>query len=91
MPLIKSISDFRAAIRQGNHAWPGGYPLFFICDDGGALCPKCAKTERRNIVEAIAYNLAGGWRVSGIDINWEDTTLFCDHCNEKIESAYGDD
>jgi len=33
---IESISDFRAAIRNGAYAWPGGYPMFFVMADGGA-------------------------------------------------------
>lgn len=88
--LINSISDFRRAVRNGPYAWPGGYPLFFICDDGGALCCKCVKTERRNILESIASDSRDGWRVTAIDINYEDSQLFCDHCSDVIESAYGE-
>lgn len=88
--LINSISDFRKAIRQGSHAWPGGYPLFYICDDGGALCYNCAKTERRNVLESINTKSRDGWRVVAVDINWEDPYLYCDNCDDRIESAYGD-
>lgn len=88
---IKTVSDFRAAVRNGPYAWPGGYPLFFICDDGAALCCKCAKAERRNILESIAHNQRGsGWRVEAMDVNWEDAELICDGCNHLIESAYGE-
>lgn len=88
---INTISQFRAAVRQGPYAWPGGYPLFFICDDGAALCCKCVKSERRNILESIVHNQRDGWRVVGQDINWEDPVLQCEHCNTQIESAYGED
>jgi hypothetical protein len=87
--LIRSISDFRAAVRQGPYAWPGGYPLYFVCDDGGALCPACVKAERRSILDSIANGYRDGWRVVGIDVNWEDADLTCDHCGKAIESAYG--
>ncbi len=87
---INSISDFRAAVRNGPYAWPGGYPLYFVCDDGAALCCNCVKKERRNILESIASKARDGWRVVGLDINYEDTDLFCDHCSETIESAYGE-
>lgn len=90
MPLINSISDFRAAVRHGPYAWPGGYPVFFLCDDGAALCCKCVKTERRNILESIARQARDGWRVVATDINWEDVDLTCDHCSQPIESAYGE-
>ena len=22
------------------YAWPGGYPLYYVCKDGGVLCPE---------------------------------------------------
>jgi hypothetical protein len=34
---IKSVSDYRKAVRNGPYAWPGGYPLFFVTSDGAAL------------------------------------------------------
>lgn len=91
MPLINSIGEFRAAVRQGAYAWPGGYPLYFICDDGGVLCCSCAKSERRNILESIAAKSHDGWQVIGQDVNWEDSHLECEHCGKHIESAYGED
>ena len=88
---INSISDFRAAIRNGQYAWPGGYPCYFITSDGAALSFDAARKERRNILESIATRSNDGWRVVGLDINWEDTELYCDHTNNKIQSAYGED
>jgi len=87
---IKTIGQFRSAVRNGPFAWPGGYPLYFICDDGGVLCCSCVKAERRNIIESIAHESRDGWRVVGIDINYEDSHLECEHCGEHIESAYAD-
>ena len=90
--LIKSISDFRRAIRSGPYAWPGGYPLFFVTADGAALSFKAASKERRNILEAIRDNdTRGGWRVVELAVNWEDPELYCDHSNDRIESAYAED
>jgi hypothetical protein len=89
MMQISSISDFRAAVRNGPYAWPGGYPVYFVCDDGAALCCACVNTERRNILESLAHKQKGdGWHVVGADINYEDSTLYCDQCSERIESAY---
>ncbi len=96
--LIKTISDFRAVSRNGKYAWPGGYPLYFVCDDGEAMCFACAKKERRVLLEALAdkqtsrsagYGPIGDWLVIGVETNWEDDGLFCAHCGEGIESAYG--
>jgi len=76
-------------MRHGPYAWPGGYPCYFVTSDGAALSFKAARQERRNILEAIANKSNDGWRVVGVDINWEDDSLYCDHTGEKIESAYG--
>ena len=68
-------------------AWPGGYPLFYITKDCEVLCPKCAN-ENKELTEDIDDPQ---WYITNVDINWEDTTLYCDHCSKHIESAYGDD
>jgi hypothetical protein len=86
--LINSVSDFRKAIHHGPYAWPGAYPYYFITSDGAALSFKAAKQERRNILEAIHTHTSNGWRIVAIEINWEDSSLLCDHTNERIESAY---
>jgi hypothetical protein len=91
MPLINSPLEFKQALRAGPYAWPGCYPLFFICDGGGALCCACAREEVRNIFSALLRKQNDGWRVIGQDVNWEDADLTCDHCNKQIESAYGED
>jgi len=78
-------------MRYGPYAWPAGYPLYFVTNDGAALSFNTAKKERRNILESIANNSSDGWRIVALDINYEDTELFCDHSGERIESAYGED
>jgi hypothetical protein len=85
-----NIREFKQSLRSGPYAWPGGYPLYFVCDDGGSICCDCARKELRNIASAINANRNDGWRVIGQDVNWEDTELHCDHCNKQIESAYGE-
>lgn len=87
---INSVSDFRAAMRQGPYAWPGGYPLYFITSDGAALSFKAAKDNARLIIESIAHNMRDGWRIVAMDVNWEDDSLLCDATYEPIPSAYGE-
>lgn len=87
---IKTLSDFRAAMRNGPYAWPGGYPLYFITNDGAALSFKAAKDNARSIIESIAHNARDGWRVVACDVNWEDDSLLCDATFEQIPSAYGE-
>lgn len=68
-------------------AWPGGYPLLYVANDGGVLCPKCVQAN----LDLCQDPDADGWNIVGHDINWEDPALYCDHCNGRIESAYAED
>lgn len=83
------INKVKNAIRHP-YAWPGGYPQYLVTTDGAALCCACGRKEWRNIIMAMRQNLRDGWQVDGVDINWENTDLYCDHCSKPIESAYGD-
>ena len=88
--IIQTVSDFRAAMRQGSYAWPGGYPLFFIMEDGEAMSRAAVRDNLRSIIDSIANRRGDGWRVIGMEINWEDDSLTCCHTGERIESAYGE-
>lgn len=91
---IKTISDFRAAIRSGPYAWPGGYPCYFVMSDGEALSFAAAKAERRQILEALRDKGNGErgnlWLPTLFEINYEDGNLICAHTNQRIESAYAE-
>ena len=68
----------------------GSYPIFYIKKSGfmsdSCLCSDCLNdAEEREYLE-----------VSSADqviaaINYEDPDLHCDHCSEKIESAYNEE
>lgn len=88
---INSISDFRRAVRNGPYAWPGGYPCYWIMSDGAACAFDVAKSERRNMLQALAWRDDSGWRPIALDINWEDSDLICAHTDAPIPSAYGED
>jgi hypothetical protein len=90
--LIKTISDFRKAVRLGPYAWPGGYPLYWLMADGEACAFDVAKTERRLMLEAIAHPeyLDHQWLPIALEINYEDSELVCAHTGKKIESAYAE-
>lgn len=89
-PEIKTAAEFKAALRNGAYAWPGGYQMYLICNDGGALCFQCARKEARNVIWAIENKCSDGWRVCATDINYEDTELHCDHCSQQIPAAHGE-
>ena len=81
---IEKVKNF---IRQP-YAWPGGYPLFAVCSDGGCLCKTCATDNFELIAQSTIHLDRDGWQVAGIDVNWEDGELTCDNCGNRIESAY---
>lgn len=60
----------------------GGYPLYYVTNAGGVLCPVCAGAEESpdNDDPVVAS-----------DANWEDPSLYCDGCSKRIESAYAED
>jgi len=85
-----STRDIKRWIRHGAFAWPGGYPMYFITDDGAALSFATVKAEWSNVCDSIRRECSDGWRVIAVDINYEDGDLIDDHSGERIESAYGD-
>ena len=62
-----------------SHAWPGGYPLFYLADGGAVLCPACANNNPEQHPENPLICC---------DANWEDPAMHCDDCGARIESAY---
>lgn len=92
MTMQKPLDLTPYLLGNGNvqsHAWPGGYPLYYLMQDGEAICPACVSSNRKLINEAFADH-DPQWNVLGVDANWEDENMYCCHCNKKIESAYGD-
>lgn len=74
--------------------WPGGYPMYYCFTDGGQICPTCVNENIDEIDAAIRepghFNSHGGWAIDSFDINYEDADLHCDHCHQRIESAYAE-
>lgn len=72
------------------YAWPGGYPLYVIMYDCAPLCCECAKQNLGQIARDTANKLRDSWHAECVAINWDDPDLYCDHCSERIESAYAE-
>ncbi|UJF36548.1 hypothetical protein [Paenibacillus hexagrammi] len=77
------------ALLEGNnnelpsHAFPGGYPLFYVDGDNSILCPTCAN---KSLEGDYTY-----FHPVDFDTNWEDPHMYCDECSKHIESAYGEE
>ena len=88
---MKTLQQAREAARN-TYAWPGGYPLYLLCADGEVLCPDCAKKEWKQVAYATKHpGTDKQWEIAAVDVNWEDESMRCAHCDKHIESAYGDE
>jgi hypothetical protein len=85
-----TTAELKNEIRSGKYAWPGGYPKYFVTDDGEAMSFDSVKENYRLVLDSVKHKNNDGWRVIGVDINWEDDSLICCHSGNKIESAYGE-
>lgn len=89
----KAVNDLKNTIRNP-FAWPGGYPVYIVVDDGEMLCHECTKKEYRTILDSTRREAGDGWQVIGADVLWENEegqTTICPHCGKEIEPAYSED
>ena len=80
---VKQIYDLQWA-KDNPYAWPGGYTVLGVLNDGEYLCNKCLHES-----EVHVGGEADGWRFEGVDIYWEGPPEQCAHCGDAIESEYG--
>jgi len=73
------------------YAWPGGYPIFYIAEDSGVICPKCVQENLELCIGDPGDLFADQWKIIAHEANWENPDLQCDNCNKFIEPAYGED
>ena len=77
-------ADIAKYIARKRYAWPGGYELFAVTDDGGVLCHNCCKSEFAQIVSACPGD---GWNVEAFASASElAESVVCDHCSKEITS-----
>lgn len=88
--MININSPMGAAryVRKERYAWPGGYALALLMNDGGTLCPDCVSSEFHLIAVASRDKLDNGWRpVAVIFESHSDDSCECDHCAKTIWSS----
>lgn len=71
------------------YAWPGGYAIFYLADDGELICADCMETQ----TEIHFDGDADGWRIDaagpfGATEDYPDHDETCAHCNKVIQEAY---
>lgn len=96
---ITSLQDLANTISYGPYAWPGGYPKFFLMQDGETCCFECIKDNKVEVFAAapdegpatVLRSPDPQWWPVAVDINWEDPSMYCAHCGGRIESAYAEE
>lgn len=76
-------------VRMERHAWPGGYPLMLVTDDGGILCATCVSDNFGCISYSYRNGIKDGWYPTGMMNGGEiDTETECDNCGIIIVEAH---
>ena len=88
--MINSLKDLAVAYRTP-HAWPGGYTLHLVLQDGACLCHTCFRDNYRLVASDLKNGDCPGWKPYAQDCNWEDPDLYCDHCGVQIAPEYSQD
>lgn len=88
---INNTRELCATLRAGSHAWPGGYPIVLITDDGEMVHPGALAKDKGALFIAmhdVMHKFSG--RIVGADIYFEGPIVQCAYTNADIESAYGE-
>ncbi len=70
-------------------AWPGGYSIAYITDDGEELCSNCMDSQDDNVHFSGPND---GWKVIGVSAygataDYPDDDATCAHCHSVICEA----
>ena len=71
----------------------GGYPQFVVWQ-GEAYCTDCVNENTKADIDSENHENDCEWldnQELSPAINWEDPSLYCTQCSERIESAYADE
>lgn len=77
--LLVPRSDGTYTVRR--YSMVGGYPIAYLTGESSVLCGTCVAEE----IYAGSCST-----VTQHFVNWEDSSLYCEGCDETIESAYGE-
>lgn len=80
---ISNIQELKATLRYGKYAWPGGYPICFVMNDGELLCYDCVLENYRLVVWSLNNNVNDGWKPEGTTIIYEMEEPCC-HCSKPF-------
>ena len=71
-------------VRRERFAWPGGYEMALLLDDGALLCADCVRAEYHQISYSYRTRQRDGWRPAGLVILDGDEAERCAHCDTLL-------
>ena len=84
-------TELKEYIRSNGIAFPGGYHVIALMNDGEIACYKGIRDNFKRILRAIwEGNMRDQWAVRGFEVHWEGSPLTCCITGGTIESEYGD-
>jgi hypothetical protein len=81
---LKVTLEIKRAIRTG-YAWPGGYKLAVVMNDGGALCTDCVRKNWGQVAHDTLKSWRTGWDAAGVQVFYEGGN-HCDNCNCNLDA-----
>lgn len=93
MHILADKTPIEAArqVARERFAWPGGYAMGVITDDGGCLCAACVAKNLQAIEESLPED---GWHPAGAYVTDADDDgvdgnppTMCDHCYRPITDS----
>ena len=81
-----NVRDMASYVARQLFAWPGGYDLFVITNDGGCLCSACVRSNFELVYTAAKDDRDhSGWRPEAVACSANfDGPVDCDHCGRVI-------
>ena len=75
-------------IAYHKYAWPGGYLMVAVTNDGGTICPDCIREDYRQYYVSTRDYERDGWNVQGIFLIEGDGEIegpmYCDNCGKDL-------
>ena len=86
-PRTDTLRHSIFTVARHKFAWPGGYLLYLVMDDGAALCPHCVRENAAQIARSTRTKARDGWQAAGhecagnVDMDADET---CANCHKHL-------
>ena len=77
----EQLNTVKRFVRE-HYAWPGGYELVAITNDGELLCHECVKQNIRSVFWDIFNRCDTGWQITSIGME----AVSADACDDEYKS-----